>query len=100
MRIKLLLTMMLLATLAHTQSPDVRFRAAKQKETVEGDLRSAIGIYQELAESKDSSRELAAQALLRLGRCYEKLGSTESRKAYERVLRQYPDETQIAGEAR
>lgn len=100
MKLILLITMALIASAVHAQSPDVRFRAAKQKETVEGDLRSAIQMYQEVADSKESSRDLAAQALLRLGRCYEKLGSTESKKAYERVVRQYGDQAQVAGEAR
>ena len=100
MKLILLITMALIASSAYSQSPDVRFRAAKQKETVEGDLRSAIRMYQEVADSRESSRDLAAQALLRMGRCYEKLGSSESKKAYERVVRQYGDQAQVAGEAR
>jgi WD40 repeat protein len=85
---------------ARPQSPDVRFRAAQQKETVEGDLRAAIQMYQAVADGKDSGRAIAARALLRIGHCYEKLGSIESKKAYERVVRQYGDQVQIANEAR
>src|SRR5215467_339384 len=85
---------------ARPQSPDARFRAAQQKETVEGDLRAAIQMYQTVADGKDSGRSIAAQALLSIGLCYEKLGSIESKKAYERVLRQYGDQVQIANKAR
>lgn len=92
--------MALAAPVARSQSPDIRFREAQQKETVQGDLRGAIQLYQEVADAKASSRGLAAQALLRLGRCYEKLGNGESKKAYERLLRQYGDQVQIVGEAR
>ncbi|HYO80933.1 MAG TPA: tetratricopeptide repeat protein, partial [Bryobacteraceae bacterium] len=85
---------------AFAQSPDVRFRAAQHKETVEGDLRAAIHIYQQVADGKDSSRGLAAQALLRIGRCYERLGNTESKKVYQRVLSHFGDQTPAANEAR
>src|SRR5581483_9766690 len=90
----------LLIPSAHPQLPDVRLREAKQKETVEGNLRGAIQMYVAVAEAKDSSRAIAAQALLRIGVCYEKLGSNESKKAYQRVLRQYGDQVPIANEAR
>src|SRR5579871_530474 len=75
---------------------EARFQAAQHKEQVDGDLRTAIQLYQQVADSKDSSRAMAAQALLRVGRCYEKLGSEESRKAYERVVRQYSDQPKFA----
>jgi Tol biopolymer transport system component len=46
------------------------------------------------------SRKTAAEALVRMGQCYEKLGDSESRKAYERVLREYGDQKEAAGLAR
>jgi Tol biopolymer transport system component len=79
---------------------EAQFQAAQHKEQVEGDLRTAIQLYQKVADSKDSSRAIAAQALLRVGSCYETLGSAEARKAYERVLRQYSDQPQFVSEAR
>src|ERR1700722_446670 len=84
----------------NTGVSEAKFQAAQHKEQVDGDLRSAIQLYQQVADSKDSSRAMAAQALLRVGRCYEKLGSDEARKAYERVVRQYGDQPQLANEAR
>ncbi len=32
---------------------------------------------------------LAAQALVHIGRCYEKLGKGEAQKAYEQVVQEY-----------
>jgi len=78
--------------------PEVSLQKAIQTEMVDGDLRSAIEIYQKLAQSRD--RATAAQALVRMGQCYEKLGSAEARKAYERVLREYADQTAPAASAR
>ena len=37
---------------APAQSPDVQFRAAQQKETVEGDLNAAIAMYRKLADDR------------------------------------------------
>jgi hypothetical protein len=46
------------------------------------------------------SRKTAAEALVHMGQCYEKLGDAESRKAYERVLREYGDQKEAAMVAR
>jgi Tol biopolymer transport system component len=43
---------------------------------------------------------VAAKALLQIGKCYEKLGSLEARKAYETLLKEYADQGDIATEAR
>jgi Tol biopolymer transport system component len=69
-----------------------------ETETVEGDLNAAMEQYRELAESSD--RAIAAKALIRLAGCYEKLGAAESRKIYERVLRDYADQKEAATMAR
>ena len=69
------------------QKPEVALKAAIDKEVVEGDLKAAIGMYRTLAASAD--RAVAAEALLRMGQCYEKLGAAESieaRSAYGRVV--------------
>src|SRR3954449_8842299 len=78
---------------------EVRFQEAMQKAQVEGDLTAAIKIYQTIASDK-SNRSLAARALMQLGQCYEKQGSTEARKAYQRVLREFADQARPAEEAR
>jgi TolA-binding protein len=84
------------ATTALAQAPDLQFRAAQQKETVEGDLTSAIKLYASVADSKTTPPALAARALVGLGRCYERLGSTEAPKAYERVVAQFGKEEAAA----
>jgi len=78
---------------------EIRFREARHKEQVEGDLGAAIKLYQRIASVK-SERSLAARALVQLGRCYEKQGNAEARKAYERVLREFGDQSAEANEAR
>ena len=77
---------------------EVALRTAIEKETVKGDLKGAIDQYKKLAQGKD--RVVAAKALVHLGRCYEKLGDAEARNAYERVVREFGDQTEAAAEAR
>jgi Tol biopolymer transport system component len=43
---------------------------------------------------------LAARALLQLGRCYEQLGNTEARTAYERLIARYPDQSDLVAQAK
>jgi Tol biopolymer transport system component len=80
------------------ESPEVALRAAMETETVEGDLKSAIEQYERISESSD--RVIVARALIRLAGCYEKLGVAESRKIYERVIRDYADQKEAASVAR
>src|SRR5262252_6838877 len=81
---------------APAQSPDVQFRAAQQKETVEGDLNAAIALYRKLADDRSTPPDVAARALVRLGRCYQRMGNSEARKAFERVVSQFGGQTVAA----
>jgi Tol biopolymer transport system component len=77
---------------------EVQLKAAINKEVVDGDLKAAIELYNKVAQS--SNRAAAAHALVRMGQCYERLGDAEARKAYERVVREFGDQTEMATEAR
>ena len=86
---------------AWAQNPDrneVALHAAMKKETVDGDLKGAIEAYKKLAQSRDHA--IAAQALVRMGQCYERLGDAEARKAYERVVRDFGDQKDFVATAR
>jgi Tol biopolymer transport system component len=73
---------------------------AIQKERVDGDLKAALKLYQSVLDSAKNDRAVAAEALLRMGQCHEKLGSAEARAAYERVVRDYPDQAEKVQVAR
>ena len=77
---------------------ELSLQKAIQTETVDGDLKSAIEQYKKIAQGRD--RAVAAKALVRMGECYEKLGDTEARKAYERVVRDFGDQKDLAETAR
>src|SRR4030095_1541515 len=81
-----------------SRSAEIQFKAAQQREVIEGDLKGAIKEYERLAKGKD--RALAAQALLRMAECYQKLGSADARRTYERLVREFADQTQAVAIAR
>jgi Tol biopolymer transport system component len=92
-----------LAGQATSDKAEVALQAAIKMETVDGDLKGAIEQYKKIAALPGAARSTVATALLRMGRCYEKLGDAdtqEARKAYERVVREYADQTALAAEAR
>ena len=75
-----------------TEDPGVILRSAIEKEEVDGDLRGAIDLYQQIIEKFGGNQTIAAQAQLRIGRCYEKMGLREALKAYEKVIKNYPSQ--------
>src|SRR5712691_11876523 len=94
---------LLTASFAIAQKDDqaeVLIQAAHQKQLVEGQLEQAIQLYKRIVQEHAGNRTVAAKALLEMGQCYEKLGNTEARKAYERVLRDYADQNEAAVQAR
>ncbi|MBI3262314.1 MAG: PD40 domain-containing protein [Acidobacteria bacterium] len=82
------------------QAQDVErlLKAAMNTELVDGNLKAAIEQYKKVALS--GNRPLAAQALLRMAACYQKLGDAESRKIYERLVREFADQKDAVAEAR
>lgn len=85
-------------TATHSAKEAVALRAAMEKETVEGDLKGAIEQFTKLAQSKD--RAIAAQALVHLAQCHEKLGNQEARKFYERVVQDFAEQNDAVALAR
>ncbi len=75
-----------------SQSAEVLLGAALHQEEVEGNFEAAIETYKKILADYPDNRPLAARALLQMGRCYEKLGKSGARMAYERLVRDYADQ--------
>lgn len=99
-RIALALTVLvvLAAGAPRAQEADKLFKAAMNTEMVDGNLTAAIEQYKKVVQT--GSRALAARALVRMAECYQKLGDAESRKIYERLVREYADQKEPAALAR
>ncbi len=97
----LLMAAVLAAAPQQNVSAEKELEAAVHREQVLGDVKGAIEQYGRLAES--GNRTVAAQALVRLGHCYEKLGEAQvkqARAAYVRVVRDYADQAEVVAQAR
>jgi Tol biopolymer transport system component len=85
---------------AQSNEAERQLKAAMNAELVNGDLKTAIKQYGEIAAKHKNDRAVAAMALVRMAEAYHKLGDAESRKVYERVLREYGDQKEAAAQAR
>jgi len=81
-------------------SPDALLGEALHEEEVEGRLQNAIAIYQKVLKAPGVTRAQAGRAQFRIGACYERLGLGEARKAYEAVVANYADQTDLAAQAK
>jgi Tol biopolymer transport system component len=82
---------------------EMLLQRAQQKELVDGQPETAIQIYKDILSRYPKNRTAVAKALVAIGQCYEKLGDAqarEARKAYERVVREYADQSELAAQAR
>jgi Tol biopolymer transport system component len=86
---------------AQSSEARAQLEAARKIETVDGNLPTAIKKYQEIANRfEKTERAVAAQALLRMAECYQKLGDSQSAATYERIIRRFPDQTDAVATAR
>ncbi len=76
------------------------FQRALSKERAEADLTGAIHLYERLVKEFSADRKLAAEALYRIGECHQALGNAEATRAFERVLREFGDQIDVASKAR
>jgi hypothetical protein len=82
------------------QTPGELLQSALYKQQVEGDLEGAVEILEDLIDNYADHREIAARALVLLGRVHETLGSANAERAYRRVLEEYPEQRAAVDEAR
>ncbi|NOZ61827.1 MAG: tetratricopeptide repeat protein, partial [Calditrichaeota bacterium] len=82
------------------RSQGVIFQAGLYAEEVEGDLNKALYYYQQIVLLYPENRFLAANALLHIGLCYEKLGEEKASQSYQRIVTDYADQLEIAAIAR
>lgn len=96
------LMLLLAAAIANPVEDAARqLEGAVYREVMQGDLRGAAAQYRSIAAQRGTPRPVAARALLQLGQCMEKWGRLgEAREAYNRLLREFSDQPEIASRAR
>jgi Tol biopolymer transport system component len=78
---------------------DIDLQAAIRTETVNGDLKGAIRQYENVISKYGKDRPLVATALMHMADAYRKMGDAESQKIYQRLVKEFSDQTQVAAEA-
>jgi len=92
--------LLLFSGLWSQQTAGELFEKALYVEEGQGDLQKAIGIYQDLLKRFPDNREIAANAQLHIGLCYEKLGLKEAEKAFQKVISNFPEQQEAVKVAR
>jgi tetratricopeptide (TPR) repeat protein len=82
------------------QTAEQLYQSALYKEEIEGELDTAIKIYETVIKQYPENRPVAAKALLHSGICKERLGMKEAQKAYERIVKDYTDQSDIVAQAK
>ncbi len=90
----------LLSGVSSQQTAGELFEKALYMEEGQGDLQKAIGMYEKILAQYPGDREVAAKAQLHIGLCYEKLGLAEAQKAFQKVVENYPDQSEAVKVAR
>jgi Tol biopolymer transport system component len=81
---------------AFSQTGEDLFQKALRLERNEGKLMEAIELYNKVV-AEEGNESLAAQAQLRIGLCYEKLGQKsvkQAQEAFQKVLDNFPGQTE------
>ncbi|MBI4902662.1 MAG: PD40 domain-containing protein [Acidobacteria bacterium] len=98
---RILLITILCSSLGYAQKQaETLFEQALMKERSQGDLKGAIALYQRIAADKNTSRAMAAKALLEMARCQEKEGGENARRTYERLVKDFADQPEAVAAAR
>ncbi|MBM3754044.1 MAG: hypothetical protein FJW38_08710 [Acidobacteria bacterium] len=95
---KLILTLLSAAALLAQAS--VTLERAIRKETLEGDLKGAIALFEKALKEARNDRATAAKALLQLAECHQKMGDAKARGFYEQLVRDYGDQKEQVAVAR
>ncbi|MBN1482119.1 tetratricopeptide repeat protein [candidate division KSB1 bacterium] len=83
-----------------TQTPSQLYQHALLKENGEGDLNAAISLYEKVVADTTADRSLRAKAHLHIGMCWEKMGEQQARSAYQLIIQQYADQSEIVNIAK
>lgn len=80
------------SALQNSSQHKVLFEKAKFMMETKGDLKAAIGLFEEIIQKYPDERDYAAKSQLYIGMCYEKLGTAEAERAFNKVIDNYPEQ--------
>jgi Tol biopolymer transport system component len=98
----LVVVLLLVASVSTQQRrpQDVDLQSAIRTATIDGDLDKAATLFAAIADTYKADRATAATALLHLADVYQKRGDAQARSIYQRILRDFADQTAAVDVAR
>ncbi|HEV7925207.1 MAG TPA: tetratricopeptide repeat protein [Verrucomicrobiae bacterium] len=94
-------SLLVTATAVRAESPSDTLEQGIYSEETKGDLEAAMQLYQKVIAQAKADLASAAQAQYHLGVCYYKKDDfTDANAAFESVVKDYPDQTNIVALAR
>ena len=82
--------------LGQAKSPGVLLQEGLYAEETQGNLDSAMKIYQQIIDDSSAQRSVVAQAMYRLGMCQmKKQNEAQAREIFEKLVAQYSDQQEI-----
>jgi hypothetical protein len=94
-------TFLTVASSAYAASVSELLEQGIYSEETKGDIDGALKFYQQVVSEAKGSQTLAAQAQYRLGVCYyKKKNYTEATAAFEKLVKDYPDQKALVALAR
>src|SRR5262245_5182886 len=94
-----LLSTLLCATLLSAPNALDLYQKGLVQEQAYGNLREAIRLYEQAAQSAGKDRALAAKALLHQADCYRRLGDPKASEVYATLTRSYPEQRESVAAA-
>jgi len=88
-----------LLTPLFSQTSEQLYQKGMIKEEGEGSLQEAIELYKQVVDQSNSDRSLKAKALFQIGICYQKMGNQEAENAFQRLIQEFGEQTEIVREA-
>jgi len=80
---------------------EIDLQSAIRTETIDRDISAAVVKYQKVADQySKTDRAVASSALLHLADCYRRSGIGDARVVYERIVRDFGDQTSAVREAK
>jgi hypothetical protein len=93
-------TVLLAATAVRADSPSDLLEQGIYSEETKGDIETAMQLYQKVIAQSKADQAIAAQAQYHLGACYyKKQDFTNATAAFESLIKNYPDQTNIVARA-
>ena len=98
----LILGTVLMASSIHAQVSEAEklYQAGVYQLEAVGNFEEAIKLFDRVVKEYPANKSVSAKALLKLGLCYERLGSQKAEEAYDQIIKRFPDQADVVAQAR